>query len=168
MAPILTPQAIEILRRACKSNKTLAAAMKDPRALLARHGIKLPDDVELRIYQRKGGSKKKHDAPNMADAMLTRDFDKIVQLGEISPALDAWWRSTHGGCPFPTWPYTTTKKVFVCDVWGVYAGPIEWVQDVPGTSFGHWTYPNAQTVCLRGHEVLQTVTECLPNITISP
>ena len=50
---ILTPQAIEILRRGCRDNKTRSSALRDPRGLLARHGIKLPDDVELRIYSAK-------------------------------------------------------------------------------------------------------------------
>src|SRR5437660_6808223 len=82
---ILTPQAIEILRRGCRDNKTRSSALRDPRGLLARHGIKLPDDVELRIYQRKSGtSKKKHDAPDMADAILQRDLDKSIKLVEVS------------------------------------------------------------------------------------
>jgi len=168
MATILTPQAVEVLRRACKNSKTRSSTMRDPRALLEKNGIKLADDVEVRIYQRETGSKKKHDAPDMTDAMLARDFNGPVANRIITQAFDAWWRANHGGCPFPTSPYTTTKRVLVCDVWGIAAGSKEWVQDVPGTAFGHWQYTDVHSVCFLSHWEEKTVTECLPTITLGP
>jgi len=167
---ILTPEAIEILRRACKNSKTRPAALRNPRVLLARHGIELPNDVELRIYELKGGSgdRSRHGGPEVAEPLLERDLAQYAEIREVPPGLDAWWRSTHQGCPLGTVPYTTKKKVTVCDLWGVAAGPREWFQDVPGTPFGHWEYPNSQEVCLLSHEELVEVTECLPRFTITP
>jgi hypothetical protein len=165
---ILTPQAIEILRRACKSSKTRPAALRNPRALLARHGIELPTDVELRLYERSGGSshRPRHGEPEVAEPLLDKSIEQYLEVRQIPPALDAWWRNTHQGCPFGTVPYTTKKKVTVCDLWGVAAGPREWTQDVPGTPFGHWEFPNAQSVCLLSHEQEVEVTECLPRLTV--
>jgi len=166
---ILTPQAIEILRNACKNRKTRPAAVRNPRALLARHGIELPNDVEIRVYERKGGSGDgpSHGGLEVAEPLLDRDIAQYGELRPIPPGLDAWWRSTHQGCPYGTVPYTTKKKVWVCDLWGVVAGPREWVQDVPGTPYGHWEYPNAQSVCLLSHEEEVEVTECLPRFTLT-
>jgi hypothetical protein len=166
---ILTPEAIAILRRACKKSKTRSAAVRNPRALLARHGIELPNDVELRIYQLKGssGDKPRRSGPEVAEPLLDGDLTLYGQIRDVPPGLDAWWRSTHQGCPLGTVPYTTKKKVTVCDMWGVAAGPREWVQDVPDTPFGHWTYPNSQEICLLSHEEEVEVTECLPRLTIT-
>lgn len=166
---ILTHEAIEILRRACKNSKTRPAAKRNPRALLARHGIELPDDVELRVYERNGvsGGRPRPDGPEVAEPLLDRNLAQYSAVRQAPPGLDAWWRSTHQGCPLGTVPYTTKKKVTVCDLWGVAAGPREWVQDVPGTPFGHWEFPNAQSVCLLSHTEEVEVTECLPRFTIT-
>lgn len=154
----LPSKAVEILRRACKDKKSLAAAARDPRALLKRHGIKLSDDFELRIYQRKGKN------VDGAEPIL-RDLSAHAGTPNVATAFNTWWAEAHGGCPFPTVPYTTKKEIEVCDVWGVYAGPKEWVQDVPGTAFGHWTYPQAASVCLLSHKETVTVTECMYYLT---
>ena len=162
----LTPQAIDALRRACKSKKTRAAAVRDPRAVLARNGINLSSEVELQLYEHKGGSAgtPRHAGHDVADPLL----DVNVTLQAVPAGLDASWRSTHHGCPFPTVPYTTKKKVTVCDVWSVWAGPREWVLDGPGSPFGHWSYPNAQSVCVLSHEEEVDVTECLPPFITGP
>ena len=159
----LTPQAIEVLQRACQSKKGRSAALSDPRALLARHGFTIPDAYELRLYEY---VKTKSDIAR--DDVADRLIDVNLMLQKVPEAFDASWRASHGGCPFPTVPYKTKRKVRVCDVWSIFAGPKEWVQDVPGTPFGHFTYPNAVEVCVRWHEVEVEVTECLPRLVLSP
>ena len=39
------------------------------------------------IQRKSGTSKKKHDAPDMADAILQRDLDKSIKLVEVSAGL---------------------------------------------------------------------------------
>jgi hypothetical protein len=161
---MLTPEAIKVLRRACKDKKTRRAAVRDPRGLLIHHGIELGADVDLRLYERKhAGDGVKH----TAEPVFERNLPQFGDLRQIPPGLDTWWRSTHGGCPYGTVPYTTTTKASHCDIWGVALGPPNWVQDVPGTEFGHWDHPNSQSVCLLSHEEDVEMTECLPSYTIS-
>jgi hypothetical protein len=156
---ILTSEAIEILRRACKNSKTRSAVVRDPRAFLARNGIELADDVELRIYQRKGRDR----GEEVAEPMLGKE----LLLYTVSSGLDEWWEATHQGCPFGTVPYTTKKKVTVCDLWAMAATGREWVQDVPGTAFGHWVLTGVHSFCLVSHEKEVEVTECLPRLTLT-
>ena len=86
---------------------------------------------------------------------------------DVPLGLQSWWQGSHQGCPFGTVPFTTTKKVTVCELWGLAAEGREWVQDVPGTAFGHWVYTNVHGVCLASHEVEVEVTECLPRLTLT-
>ena len=78
---ILTPQAIEILRRACENKKTRPAVVRNPRALLASKGIELPADVELWVYERKrvrGGSPK-HGGHEVAEPILNWDLARYSE-----------------------------------------------------------------------------------------
>lgn len=167
---ILNAEAIEILRRACQKKSSLRAALRDPRAFLAKNGIELAANVELRLYELRDlpeGSGK-HGLPEVAEPMLGDVLDKYVSQLHVSPGLESYWEDTHEGCPFGTYPYKMKKKVMVCDVWGVFAGSREWVQDVANSSLGHWDFPNAQSVCLLSHEMEVEVTECLPRYSLFP
>ena len=157
--PYPTPEAVEILRRACAKSKTRTKALADPRGLLASHGIELPADQELRLYERSDLPGK---AGNDADPVPVLEIDRPRELAHVTPAMAAAWAARHRGCPFGTVPYKTTRKETVCDIWGVWSGPKEWVQDIPGTAWGHWEYPQARQVCVLSHTVDVEVTECLP------
>jgi hypothetical protein len=160
---ILTSEAIEILRRACKNSKTRTAVVRDPSAFLARQGIDLADDVELRVYQRKA----KKSGKGAAEPMLTKELIDFTKGLAVATGIDERWRATHDGCPFPTIPYTTRKKVTVCDLWALAASGREWVQDVPGTAFGHWVLTGIHSYCLLSHDEWLEVTECLPPWTVT-
>jgi hypothetical protein len=166
---ILSKEAIDILRAACKNVKTRRAFVKNPRAVLLRYGVMLPDDIQLRVYQRKpvAGRGPKHDGSGVAEPIVDKNIIQYTEARQASLGLDFWWRSTHQGCPLGTQPHTTRQKHSVCDMWVVFAGPAVWVQDVPGTPFGHFEYPAAQTVCAISHDEWMDVTECLPVFNIS-
>lgn len=176
---LFTPNMIEVLRDAYKSPKTRHTALNDPRHLLSEHGIVLAAEGEFHIYERvpvRSGlwqrwaswwravvrNEKSPSYRNLVSAPL---FDRVQQQYEtLQPAPEGWdrlWRDTHGGCPYPTIPYKTKKKVSVCDAYGVWVSGKDWVQDVSGTPFGHWQY-NTVSFCLFAHEEEVEVTECLP------
>jgi len=137
--------------------------VRNPRAFLARRGIELADDVELRIYERKG----RVSGEEVAEPLHTKELVEYARALDVPLGLQSWWQGSHQGCPFGTVPFTTTKKVTVCELWGLAAEGREWVQDVPGTAFGHWVYTNVHGVCLASHEVEVEVTECLPRLTLT-
>src|SRR5215216_2052535 len=78
---------LEVLRRACKSPKGRAAAIHDPRALLARHGIELGPDEEIRLYERVDTQKGNGGEPDPASPILSNALSG-TPMGGI---LAAWY-----------------------------------------------------------------------------
>jgi hypothetical protein len=162
---VLSPRAIDLLRRACASGKTRAAALRDPKAVLARNGIQLGDDADVHLYvQTPVGRSDGANRPQGGEREA--HFGQVLDLEGIPLGLQSWWASTHEGCPFGTYPYKTKKKKTVCDVWGLAVSGKEWVPVAEGSPYGHWEYTNVQSVCMLSHEVEVEVTECLPRFTV--
>jgi hypothetical protein len=163
-AAVLTGDVVEILRRAYVDVEMRDQALSAPKEVLTRHGIALPDDVELRLYERAsihGG----HPYPKQdvaGDLMIETTLVRAKGIAGVSAGLDQWWRDTHMGCPFGTWPYITKQKVKICDAWVVAATGREWVSDIEGTQFGHWEYTDRDVVCVMEHDEEVEVIECLP------
>jgi hypothetical protein len=167
--PVFSAEAVEILRRAYANPQTRDRTLSEPKEVLARHGIALADDVELRLYERtsahRGGAHPTHDDAN--EPMVETKLVRAEGIAQVPLGLDAWWRATHMGCPFGTWPHKTKKKVTECHLWGVAASGKEWVPDIEGSPYGHWEYTNVHTVCILSSEVEVEVIECLPRFIVS-
>ena len=163
-AAMLSSRAAEVLRHACASAKTRRQVLRDPKAFLAKRGVRLADGVELHLYEataRRGGGVARPQA-----GTVEAHFGRLGTIEGIPPGLESWWASTHEGCPFGTYPYKTKKKKSVCDVWGLAVSGQEWVPVAEGSPYGHWEYSNVQSVCLLSHDIEVQVTECLPRFTI--
>lgn len=110
------PQTIEILRRGCATPEKRRATIQDPRALLSQHGIELPDEGELRIYERATvrTSKSPRDGGGVSEPLFDRALRQYEDLRPLPHGVDQAWRDSHGGCPYGTVPYKTKKKVTRC------------------------------------------------------
>lgn len=154
----LSHEVIEILKKGFASARSRASLKRAPKEFLARRGVGLPEGVDISIYEWPGGPKGDPEAPGHFIDLGVAERE----IQQVDPGLDTWWRESHQGCPYRTYPYTAQTISEGCVAWAVTFTGKEWVQDVPGTAQGHWEYQNATPMCIRTAPIVTTETVCLP------
>lgn len=160
--PPLSAEAISVLRRAATNTRTWQAAQRDPKAFLRERGVLLPDDLHLELYELK--------VPPSGLTVLAGDLKSApsddarasTQFMTTSSGRDAWWASTHEGCPLGTYPFKTTRQEWVCLRKGrASTGVAEWVPGPNGNHDGHFERQTID-VCLQSEVRTVQVTDCSP------
>src|SRR5215217_6705778 len=161
---ILTSEAIDLLSRTCQNPNTRATVIQDPKGFLAKNGIEIDESVELRLYEHVPTPRRDTESN---EQIFETQFRRFAMTEELPPGIVEIWPGSHMGCPFPTYPYKTTKKETVCDVWVIAASGREWIPDSEGSPYGHFEYTNFHEVCIVSHEVEVEVIECLSRIILT-
>lgn len=157
----ISEAAVTALRDAATRKAAWSRAKRDPVGYLRKLDIALPDGVGLDLY----------DMVIPEGGLVAHGGDVAYPLGggtdlpsprPVPASLERWWEASHGGCPFGTYPSTTTRDETVCLRWGFSYGGRDWVPDREGSASGHFELTGVHSYCLLSRTEQVTVVVCLP------
>jgi hypothetical protein len=156
----LTQEAINLLRKAAKDEKTWGNAMRDPISFLSENGEILTKGSDLTLYENDWDPKK------LAFHISELDATNAPRMDQISVGRPIVVETGVTSCPPGQRRYKTVKRMTVCIKQGVYKGPPAWVPNGSDPRYGHWEFPAAQEVCLQSIETEVWFWFCLRPIPI--
>jgi hypothetical protein len=160
----LTQEAINLLCKAAKDEKTWGNAMRDPVGFLSENDEILTKGSDLTLYENDWDPKKL--AFHVSELDETKKYDAAPRMNQIPVGGPIVAETGVTSCPPGQRRFKTVKKMTVCIKKGVYKGPPEWVPTGPDPQNGHFEFPAAQEVCLQSIETEIWVWECLTPIPI--
>ena len=161
----LNSRIVSALRQIVESQESWQVAMQDPKNFLQNKlGIKLPNDIEVELYDLARDTHKTglYAAELFFESNPISQTDPTYQPRFLSEAMIDILTRLNQGCPLGTMPYKTLRKTSKCVKYGVIRSQLEWIPVEEGSPLGYFGYRNITKVCIQSVTTTEEVIECLP------